>query len=135
MSETRCNYVKRGKGQVAPSPLLPTSIALPLVWILHTSSFSVTELQYLNLYGCNAYPKSDHEIASMDATVYERANLIINCQQLTFVLAAFEPPLWSSTSVGISAVEGSPSKSFLLIKCPIIECWILKESLLFHISQ
>ena len=31
-----------------------------------------TGLKYLILYGCNAYPKSDHEIASVDATVYER---------------------------------------------------------------
>ena len=30
-----------------------------------------TGLKYLILYGCNAYPKSDHEIASVDATVYE----------------------------------------------------------------
>ena len=31
-----------------------------------------TGLKYLILYGCNAYPKSDHEIASVEATVYER---------------------------------------------------------------
>ena len=31
-----------------------------------------TELKYLNLYGCNAYPKSNHEIASVKATLYER---------------------------------------------------------------
>ena len=28
---------------IAPSPLLPTSIALPFVWILYTSSFSMIE--------------------------------------------------------------------------------------------
>ena len=27
-------------------------------------------LEYLILYGCNAYPKSDHEIASVDASVH-----------------------------------------------------------------
>ena len=32
-------------------------------------------LKYLILYGCNGYPKSDHEIASVDATVYERVNI------------------------------------------------------------
>ena len=31
-----------------------------------------TELEYLNLIGCNAHPKSDIEIASVDAAVYER---------------------------------------------------------------
>ena len=34
----------------------------------------LTELKYLNLYGCNAYPKSNHEIASVEAIVYERVN-------------------------------------------------------------
>ena len=31
-----------------------------------------TELKYLNLYGCNAYPKFYDELASVGATVYER---------------------------------------------------------------
>ena len=31
-----------------------------------------TGLKYLILYGCNAYLKSDHEIASADAAVYKR---------------------------------------------------------------
>ena len=35
-----------------------------------------TELKYLNLYGCNAYPKSNHEIASVEAIVYERAKAV-----------------------------------------------------------
>ena len=34
-----------------------------------------TGLKYLILYGCNAYLKSDHEIASADAVVYERVKL------------------------------------------------------------
>ena len=33
----------------------------------------LTGLKYLILYDYNAYPKSDHEIASVDAIVYERA--------------------------------------------------------------
>ena len=31
-----------------------------------------TGLKYLILYGCNAYPKPDHEIASVDDTAYKR---------------------------------------------------------------
>ena len=31
-----------------------------------------TELKYLNTFGYNAHPKSNNEIASVDATVYER---------------------------------------------------------------
>ena len=34
-----------------------------------------TELKYLNLYGCDAYPKSNHEIASVETIVYERVNM------------------------------------------------------------
>ena len=34
-------------------------------------------LRYLILYGCNAYPKFDHKIASVDAVVYERDKLKI----------------------------------------------------------
>ena len=33
-----------------------------------------TGLKHLILYGSNAYPKSDYEIASVDATVYERVD-------------------------------------------------------------
>ena len=31
-----------------------------------------TGLRYLSLYTCNAYLKSDHEITSVDANLYER---------------------------------------------------------------
>ena len=46
---------------------------------VHTSTeYRVfTVLKYLILYGCNAYPKSDHEIASVDAIVYERVKWMI----------------------------------------------------------
>ena len=37
-----------------------------------------TELKYLNLYSCNAYPKFYHEIASMEATVYKRVKEIFH---------------------------------------------------------
>ena len=40
-----------------------------------------TGLKYLILYGCNAYPKSDHEIASVDATVYERVKGVFRVLQ------------------------------------------------------
>ena len=32
----------------------------------------LTRLEYLNKYRCNAHSKSDHEIPSVDAIVYER---------------------------------------------------------------
>ena len=38
----------------------------------YTEHRDFTELKYLNLYGCNAYPKSNNEIASVEAIVYER---------------------------------------------------------------
>ena len=31
-----------------------------------------TEIKYLNLFGCNAHPKSGNEIVSADAAVYQR---------------------------------------------------------------
>ena len=41
---------------------------------IYTEYRVFTELKYLNLYGCNAYPKSNHEIASVEAIVYERVH-------------------------------------------------------------
>ena len=37
-----------------------------------------TGLKYLILYGCNAYPKSNHEIASVEAIVYERVKTFMS---------------------------------------------------------
>ena len=34
-------------------------------------------LKYLNLFGCNAHSKSDHEIASMDGIVYNRVKYVV----------------------------------------------------------
>ena len=47
-----------------------------------------TELKYLNLYGCNAYPKSNHEIASVEATVYERVNYVKGLSSLGSVIVS-----------------------------------------------
>ena len=40
--------------------------------ITYTEYRVFTELEYLNLYGCNACPKFYNKIASVEATVYER---------------------------------------------------------------
>ena len=45
-----------------------------------------TELEYLNLFGFNAHPKSDNEIASVDATVYQRVNLVYSCPKNPLVM-------------------------------------------------
>ena len=42
----------------------------------HTDYRFFTRLRDLILYGCNTIPKSDHEIASVDANVYERVKTI-----------------------------------------------------------
>ena len=36
-----------------------------------------TDHKYLNFYGCNDYPKSNHEIASVEDIVYERVKIMI----------------------------------------------------------
>ena len=45
-----------------------------LLYKVHTyTEYRVfTELKYINLFGGNAHPKSDNEIASVDAAVYQR---------------------------------------------------------------
>ena len=43
----------------------------------YTEYRAFTELKYFNLFGCNAHPKSDNEIAFVDATVYERVKRIL----------------------------------------------------------
>ena len=45
--------------------------------LIHIQYRVFTELKYLNLYGCNAYLKSNHEIASVKAIVYERVNMTL----------------------------------------------------------
>ena len=39
---------------------------------MYTEYRVFTELKYLNMFGCNAHPKYDNEIASVDAAVYQR---------------------------------------------------------------
>ena len=36
-----------------------------------------TRLEYLTFYGCYAYPKSDHKIASVDAIVYSKFDMFL----------------------------------------------------------
>ena len=64
------------------------------------------ELKYLNLYGCNAYSKFYHEIASVDATVYERVNVYLFSNLYLGSPVAASSPVHQVGDDGVS----SPSK-------------------------
>ena len=51
-----------------------------------------TELKHLNLCGCNAYPKSNNEIAPVEAIVYERVKS--NSKKIMFGGVCLFVPVW-----------------------------------------